>query len=106
MCRKIRCDGESCKVLGFWVYLNKASIDGRDRRIRRSSSRMPIGTNSPLPIASVRTQKPAGCMDIAGPVRWVCGRFHVRRAPASICMHDAAVVVGRSIGASFGKLRA
>ena len=24
MCRKIRCDGESCKVLGFWVYLNKA----------------------------------------------------------------------------------
>ena len=24
MCRKIRCDRESCKVLGFWVYLNKA----------------------------------------------------------------------------------
>ena len=24
MCRKIRCDEESCKVLGFWVYLNKA----------------------------------------------------------------------------------
>ena len=24
MCRKIRCDGESCKVLGFGVYLNKA----------------------------------------------------------------------------------
>jgi len=26
MCRKIRCDGESCKVLGFWVYLNKALV--------------------------------------------------------------------------------
>jgi len=24
MCRKIRCDEESCKVFGFWVYLNKA----------------------------------------------------------------------------------
>jgi len=24
MCRKIRCDGESCKVLSFGVYLNKA----------------------------------------------------------------------------------
>ena len=24
MCRKIRCDGKSCKVLSFWVYLNKA----------------------------------------------------------------------------------
>jgi len=26
MCRKIRCDGESCKVLGFWVHLNKALV--------------------------------------------------------------------------------
>jgi len=26
ICRKIRCDGESCKVLGFWVYLNKAIV--------------------------------------------------------------------------------
>ena len=24
ICRKIPCDGESCKVLDFWVYLNKA----------------------------------------------------------------------------------
>jgi len=26
MCRKIRCDGKSCKVLDFWVYLNKALV--------------------------------------------------------------------------------
>jgi len=26
MCRKIRCDGESCKVFGFWVYLNEALL--------------------------------------------------------------------------------
>jgi len=25
MCRKIRCDGESWKVFGFWGELNKAS---------------------------------------------------------------------------------
>jgi hypothetical protein len=24
MCHKIRCDGKSCKVLGFGMYLNKA----------------------------------------------------------------------------------
>jgi hypothetical protein len=24
ICRKIRCDGKFCKVLGFWVYLNNA----------------------------------------------------------------------------------
>ena len=39
ICRKIRCDGKSCKVLGFWVYLNKAyvyvaSIQLYIRRIR------------------------------------------------------------------------
>ena len=25
MCRKIRCDGESCKVFGFWLYLNNSA---------------------------------------------------------------------------------
>jgi len=25
MCCKIRCDGEFCKVLGFWVHLNKSN---------------------------------------------------------------------------------
>ena len=27
MCRKIRYDGESCKVLGFWMHLNKDYAD-------------------------------------------------------------------------------
>ena len=26
MCRKIRCDRESCKVLGFLVYLNRTQV--------------------------------------------------------------------------------
>jgi len=36
MCRKIRCDGKSCKVLGFLVHLNKALAT-------------PFGRGAPLP---------------------------------------------------------
>ena len=27
MCRKIRCDRKFCKLLGFWMYLNKSLIE-------------------------------------------------------------------------------
>ena len=38
MCRKIRCDGESCKVLSFWVYLNKASSPKKSKTFQDSPS--------------------------------------------------------------------
>ena len=37
MCRKIRCDRESCKVLGFWVYLNKALVMSIEARVQEDS---------------------------------------------------------------------
>jgi len=38
MWRKIRCDGESCKVLGFWVHLNKALLFQQRSPLSRSKS--------------------------------------------------------------------
>ena len=37
MCRKIRCDGESCKVLSFWVYLNKALLHPKIQKLFKIS---------------------------------------------------------------------